>query len=740
MNSELLGYADRLSVAPGECIRFMISTDQPEYEANIVRLIHADENPAGPGFKQKAMNSAVDSTYPGRKQKAQTGSFVVVPFHEVIQQLTSFTIQAWIYPTTPRKHEAQGLITRWCQDHGLGLFVSPEGDLQMWIGQDADHVVRIGTDTPMRASDWYFVAATYDAKNHDLSIYQWPTSNWPREDSAATIHQATQFEAPTPFQAPIVIGAAGSIDVLLATQHHFNGKIDRPTLFSRSLTESELAELARDGSPQEIAPDALVAAWDFACDVATSRIVDIGPHGLHGLAVNMPMRAVTGHNWQGQEFNFQHAPSEYRAIHFHDDDLEDACWQVDFTLTVSDHWRSGFYAVHLKAGDVEDHVPFFVRPPRDSSTAKILLLVPTMPYVAYANQTTNGMHCHDSGATGRQMSVDPLDQILSDHPELGISIYDTHTDGSGCCHSSYLRPMLNMRPKYKSWIVGGPRHLAGDLYLVDWLEAKGFEYDVVTDHDLHQEEAELLKRYQVVLTGTHPEYWTAPMRRGMEQYLQDGGRLMYLGGNGFYWVTSATSKTPHVLEVRRGMSASRDWTSRPGECYHSTGELGGLWRHRGMAPNQLVGVGLTAMGWHGAGHYRRRPASRDPKAAFIFEGIGEDEVIGNFGLSLGGAAGDEIDRLDFALGTPAHAMSLASSEGHPRHTYPVLEDQPQINSALLSGHFPNLCADIVYFETPRNGAVFSTGSITWCGSLSHNQYDNNISRMTENVLRRFMDT
>jgi N,N-dimethylformamidase len=33
--------------------------------------------------------------------------------------------------------------------------------------------------------------------------------------------------------------------------------------------------------------------------------------------------------------------------------------------------------------------------------------------------------------------------------------------------------------------------------------------------------------------------------------------------------------------------------------------------------------------------------------------------------------------------------------------------------------------------------VFSTGSIAWCGSLSHNGYDNNVSRITENVLRRF---
>ena len=46
-------------------------------------------------------------------------------------------------------------------------------------------------------------------------------------------------------------------------------------------------------------------------------------------------------------------------------------------------------------------------------------------------------------------------------------------------------------------------------------------------------------------------------------------------------------------------------------------------------------------------------------------------------------------------------------------------------------------AEIVYFETVAGGAVFSTGSIPFCGSLSYNNYDNNISRMLENVLQRF---
>jgi N,N-dimethylformamidase len=35
--------------------------------------------------------------------------------------------------------------------------------------------------------------------------------------------------------------------------------------------------------------------------------------------------------------------------------------------------------------------------------------------------------------------------------------------------------------------------------------------------------------------------------------------------------------------------------------------------------------------------------------------------------------------------------------------------------------------------------VFSTGSIAYAGSLSWNRFDNNIARLTTNVLRRFAD-
>ena len=49
-------------------------------------------------------------------------------------------------------------------------------------------------------------------------------------------------------------------------------------------------------------------------------------------------------------------------------------------------------------------------------------------------------------------------------------------------------------------------------------------------------------------------------------------------------------------------------------------------------------------------------------------------------------------------------------------------------------------ADVVLVPYPNGGAVFSTGSIAWSGSLSYNEYENNVSRITANVLERFVQS
>ena len=139
---------------------------------------------------------------------------------------------------------------------------------------------------------------------------------------------------------------------------------------------------------------------------------------------------------------------------------------------------------------------------------------------------------------------------------------------------------------------------------------------------------------------------------------------------------------------------------------------------------------------------RRATAGRLPRTTSglpgCSHGIGPDEVLGEFGLIMGGTAGDEIDRADPALGTPPDAWVLATSTGHS-DCYQLAVEEVQATTPGLGGSDNELVrSDIVLFETPSGGAVFAAGSICFCGALSHAGYDNNISRMVGNVVRAFL--
>ena len=734
---EIVGYADQLSVAPGETIRFYVSCERPMYQADIVRLIHGDPNPRGPGFKEELVSTSVSGEYPGRKQVIHTGSHVIVPDTPLLRLHGSFTLHAWIYPTTPQKG-VQGILTKWsAADGGYGLVLDEEGVLALWLSDPEGRTEQIRIAAPLRAAEWYFVAAAYDAQNATIALYQEPLRTWPQDKTRASQSVSTQLRAVQPTQADFVIAGLwqSGVDGQLIVGGHFNGKIDRPGVFQQALSREELLSLKRGASPLAFG-DTLVAAWDFSADISSQNVRDTSPHGLHGQTVNMPARAMTGHNWSGQETNFRHALHEYGAIHFHDDDLEDAGWEVGCEWVVPADLKSGVYAARLRTDSSEDHIPFFVRPPKGRATADIAFLAPTNSYLAYANEQLTEISL-DLAPNQKPGEVTPEDQYSADTGLL--SLYDHHTDGSGVCYSSRLRPIMNMRPRYYMRALNCPHQFPADLHLIDWLDAKNYAFDVITDENLHFEGLDLLASYKVIITGSHPEYWSGPMLDALETYLQNGGRLMYLGGNGFYWVTSFAPGRPHVVEVRR-WGGTRSWQAKPGEYYHSTtGEPGGLWRSRGRTPQRLVGVGFTTQGFDTSAPYQRQPDSRDPRAAFIFEGVGESEAIGDFeSLVLNyGAAGFELDRAERSLGTPAHALVLASSSGHSDAYQHVIEEVLMSDSQQGGTVNPKVRADMVYFEYPKGGAVFSASSIAWCGALSHNQYDDNVSRITDNVLRRF---
>ncbi len=708
----LVGYADKLSGRPGDVIGFKISSQLPEaYQARLVRVISADPNPDGPGMIELDVAASFAGSYPSRSQPFFPGSYARIDQDLPIPDDRQVTLAATVWPT---------LI------NGQDQVILSIGDMAILLESDGSLGGRVGnltmsTETPLTIRQWYRVWFSCDPAAGRYTLGQQEVGARGSINPPITTTLTIDVDRTGPSGNHRTIIAAEMVDGRAV--HHFNGKIEAPAVYAAA-------------EPDE---SALVARWDFSRGISTTRIEDVGSAGLHGELINLPARAMTGSLWDGSEMCWRHAPEHYAAIHFHEDDIYDFDWQTDFSFTIPDDLPSGVYAARIRSGVHEDAMPFFVCPPKGQRRADLCVLVSTFTYVVYGN------HARPDFVPAwkeRFSRWNAYPHNPAEHREYGLSTYNYHSDGAGICHASHRRPLFNLRPGYVTFGYGpgsGHRHFQADSHLIAWLHAKGYDYDVVTDQELHDDGIDAIRGYKVLTTGSHPEYHTAETLDALQAYRDQGGKLMYLGGNGFYWRVALHPSEHGAIEIRRAESGIRAWAAEPGEYYNAfDGTYGGLWRRNGRPPQQLVGIGFSAQGQFEGSYYRRKIGADDPEAGWIFKGI-EDERLGDFGLSGGGAAGFELDRADRRLGTPAEATVLASSENHGQ-TF-VLVPEEQLTHIT---NWPNqpvedlLRADMIYFDVPGGGAVFATGSITYCGSLPHNNFDNNISTLTGNVLDRFL--
>ena len=738
----ILAYADRLSGRPGEAVEIKVSCEGlNRYEAELVRIIQGDINPQGPGYREDAVDLDLGGPFEGRFQPLHPGSYGIVEDNAAFRALSTFTVFAAIWPTMPGDGPQTVLARRDpLTGAGFELFLNEAGALEFSVDFGGAEASSVSTEEPLLAQRWYLVAASLCAEDGRMIVTQRRLAPHPLPADAATVTREGRCSAvPSHVAAPLTVAARPATD--RPAERHFNGRLERPSLYASVLEPDDMiAKLdAQSGSARDVD---LVAAWDFSIGISTDRMVDVSPRHLHGVLVNLPTRGVTGRHGGGDAFCWVQTPERYAAVHFHDDDLYDAGWDTGFSFEIPNGLRSGLYAVRLHAAEDEFYVPLAVLPPREGPTASAAFLLPTASYMAYANNRIALDVPEAEIVIGRLLEHKKHDLFMQEHPELGLCFYDVHNDGSGVFYSSRLRPVVDMQPKIIGALGGAGSNVwqfNADTHILGWLEHCGERFDVITDEDLHREGLSLIEDYRVVLTGSHPEYHSASMLDALEAYVHRGGRLMYLGGNGFYWRISFHPELPGVIECRKSEDGIRAFSPLPGEFFASfTGEYTGLWRRNGRPPNRLVGIGMVSQGFDISAPYRRMQASRDPRAAFVFEGV-EDEIIGDFGLSGGGAAGLELDAVDHALGTPEHVLVLASSERYTDVYLMTPEDMLDPVPGLGGTEADIIRSDMVFFETANGGAVFSTGSIAWAGSMAWNGYNNHVAVITSNVLRRFLN-
>jgi N,N-dimethylformamidase len=739
---ELLGYAQPCVVHPGDTVEIKVSCAGPEFTADVIRL--------GPDAQAAPEMSL--GRFPGRRQDLVGGSYFIAELGEEVPSPAGLTVTLWFRPallTGPQclmagLSAAGGWELRIGEDRTVGA-IRLEAD-----GQAASRPVSAGP--VLDTGRWYFAAASWGADGAvDVVVL-------PRGLPATSASAIPVRTGPQDLGGPIPAASVVSVGAVVRgrdARRCFNGKIDTPRLFEGTLLEADLAALAADAPADRVR--GLRHEWRFTPEAALPphRVRDSGPGRRDGALVNSPMLGVPGRNWTPGTESFLVRADEYTAATFHEDDLADAGWETSLSFRVPAEWHSGAYGVRLRAGGDgdtghedsvhedavhEDVVPVIVSAAgsRRPGGPVAAVLLPTFSYLAYANEHASWEHPISSTRDASALPVTERDRFMAEQRLL--SLYDRHPDGTGCCLSSWRRPVLNMRPGYHLPLIRGPHQFSADLELLHWLESRRVEVDVIADDDLHTLGADALAPYRVVLTGSHPEYTSSQMLDALDGYMGSGGRLMYLGGNGFYWVTSAPEDDPFLIEVRRGQAGTRVWESEPGEWHQAmTGERGGLWRHRGRSPQFLTGVGFTAQGFDESLPYRVVTQPADQRVGFILDGIDPGQPLGSGGSVLGGPAGFEIDRVDPALGTPPHAVTVASASGFSHAYQGAVEDVTTADSRQGGPDSELVRSDVVFFETGAGGAVFSVGSIAWCGALRDGETETPVGRMTWNVLRRFLE-
>jgi hypothetical protein len=683
----VLAYADPWVVAPGDTVQFRCAAAQTAtVQATIERIVCAGAPPPGPGPAAACEPVAL----------LQPNALVLHPWHfdpgNWVDQDVSAALRAsaqfsiglalspWSWPQAEATLADFGLAQLVLDGHGLISL------------RDALGLRALCRAPALRA--WGAVVLTVDRVARRLHC---------RSQYATGL--GTQRRWLSNADETMTTDAAFALGERVRWGEGFDGRLDRAVL---APGVSELMGHLQGASP--LAPGSESPAF-------TSR----GPHD--------PLTQVRGVAWSGRCFAPAMAPAEYSAAHFHSDDLRDAGWASSSQWQVPVDATSGAYALRVDSGPAPQRFVFFVSGatrPRH----RLAVWLPTYSYLAYAN-APDPMRGPPLGA--RNWAVESLLAAL--HPACGRSLYEKHADGLGVHLSSDRRPILSAMPGHRPW------QFTADSLLLAWLHAQGLEHDVITDHDVQRDGAAALAPYAAVLTGHHPEYTSSRMWDAMAAWMDAGGRLMYLGGNGFYH-RIAVSADGRTIEARRAEDGTRPFIGEPGEYHFALpahdedrpgAELGGLWRRLGRPPQSLVGVGMAAQGFDSpAGHYRRRPESRDPAVAWVFDGVDSD-TFGHAGLLGGGAAGWEIDRLDPALGTPNSTWWLASSEGHGPD---MVRTKEELLSTIALHPDRKARADLVLLPRgERGGAVFAVGSMCWIGALAP---DAGVARITRNVIDGFL--
>ncbi|MCA9712233.1 MAG: hypothetical protein KDK70_40730, partial [Myxococcales bacterium] len=535
------------------------------------------------------------------------------------------------------------------------------------------------------------------------------------------------------------------------TDHFLDGDLAGPTVYAAALPLEEIALRHQQRARSILHPAGLWAHWPL--DEERGAVVhDRGPAQAHGELVNRGTWMIGGPSYEGEVPRFSTYDPTTDALRGHglrlaSDDLYDCRWRAVHAVRIPAEAPPGYYVARfeheLDGVACEQHVTFVVRRGPREPAPPLLVLAATNTWRAYgATPFAQGHHEPAPVWLPEGRPDQPEPEPSPRLPAFGL--YRPHAAGQGTYAVGLRVPNPAAGPCVRLAASPDYAHLArADLYTTAWLERRGHDFDLVTDLDLHRE-PDRLGRHRVLVIGGHAEYWSDAMYEGVARFLAAGGRLLCLSGNAIFWRVSI-DLDELVIECRKVDCAGAQVPAhRRGEAWHSLdGRRGGLMRECDRPAARLTGLDTL-------GAIDPQPGRFGP---YVVEEGCDHPLLRAAGLAPGDSLGEAPrDHPASVAGGHEADVSLATLrriQVEPDPPGASAPEPPRGLTILARGHHwdvratiadyflreidpPELLgAEIVHWERPEGGQVFSVGAVSAGWSLYH---DPKLARLVDVVL------
>lgn len=445
----------------------------------------------------------------------------------------------------------------------------------------------------------------------------------------------------------------------------------------------------------------------------------------------------------------------------------DGCgWEVTHHFEIGATWRQGYYEIALQvaSGEVWRHF-VCVRRAVNEKPAVASLVLSTNTYQAYNWWGGRNTYCDVGAVLAKKMSFfegleHGLGVVSRSRPYAqGILAMPPGAPrlANGATRAFGAMPEMPSRAFNLAHGLGpldGPAGFVNkwENVFVAWAEARGIDFDYLTDYDLDAD-ASALEGVRTILIVGHSEYWSGPQREALDRFVDEGGNLAIFSGNTCYWKVRWEANGQMACHKHKGFEAEPD---AGGAGTH-------LWSHPAFErpEAELIGLSFLFGGYHRLGMCVARGTGGytvHDERHWALEGA--DLFYGDqfpTGMALLGYENDGC-RLQYGddgrmkavpgLGVPAHLEVIASApavlsedltRGYPAILAPENlgssaklvygQDNAANRDRLTRGH-----AVMASFRRGE-GEVFNCGATEWAHGLGAG--DPYVERITLNVLVRF---